>query len=135
MAPARPYNPKPGGASAPSGWLKSGDGVAFSCQKTLMNNAGSRSPNPVTTAVSILKFSVRAKAETGAAEEKQARHRRRKDQLRRPFVLSARRSVIGRTITLVPTLTREYRSVISSFVRRRQPEDTWVPIVPGALVP
>ena len=48
--------------------------------------------------------------------------------------VSAWRSM-GSTITLVPTLTREQRSATSSLVRRMQPDDTRVPMVPGALVP
>jgi hypothetical protein len=37
----------------------------------------------------------------------------------------------GSTTTRVPTFTRVYRSVTSSFVSRMQPEDTKVPMVDG----
>ena len=37
----------------------------------------------------------------------------------------------GSTTTRVPTFTRVYRSVTSSFVSRMQPEETKVPMVEG----
>ena len=40
-----------------------------------------------------------------------------------------------RTITLVPTVVRSYRSTTSSFVRRTHPEETLRPIVFGSFVP
>ncbi len=39
------------------------------------------------------------------------------------------------TITLVPTVTRPYRSITSSLRIRMQPDDTLVPIVQGSLEP
>jgi len=39
------------------------------------------------------------------------------------------------TITVVPTATRSYRSLISSLVRRKQPDDTAWPMLSGSFEP
>ena len=52
-----------------------------------------------------------------------------------PLRCSGRPPRIYMTMTLVPTLTRSYRSTTSSLRRRMQPDETLVPIVHGALVP
>ncbi len=56
----------------------------------------------------------------------------------RPEQLASRGSgllLAQMTTTLVPTLTRPYRSITSSLRMRMQPDDTCVPIVHGSLDP
>ena len=62
------------------------------------------------------------------------------DELARARALSRRagRRGIDRdycTITVVPTATRSYRSLMSSLVRRKQPDDTAWPMVSGSFEP
>src|ERR1700674_540046 len=62
-----------------------------------------------------------------------------RDPLRSLFIARATShghiSGCWRTITLVPSGMRSYRSITSGLTRRKHPDDTAVPMVCGALVP